>query len=198
MLTTQLPGFKDITHDSQKTFRALLEALANPGNPLNIAVDMTPPKGLTASSAAACLTLTDLETAVWLQPDLASDVKDWLRFHAGCRFTTTASKADFAVVADVENIDLKQFCWGSAEAPEASTTLLIQVNALQGGETVTLSGPGILHRQKISPQLPLSFWQQWQANYSAYPQGVDAFLFDAHSVLGLPRTACAVVQLDEA
>ena len=66
MLTTQLPGFIDITRDSQKTFRTLLEALSERGLAREMTVAIAPPEGMTKPCAAACLTLLDLETVVWL------------------------------------------------------------------------------------------------------------------------------------
>ena len=76
-MLTQLPGFADPVHDSQQTFRALLDALAQPGL-YQTTVAVAPPAGLTPSCAAAALTLLDLETTVWLQPGLPQAVPDWL------------------------------------------------------------------------------------------------------------------------
>ena len=200
MPTTLLPGFEEITRDSQQTFRTLLTALSEPGKKLEIPVSLTPPAGLTPACAAACLTLMDLETTVWIQPDLQADsdrtvndhaVRNWLRFHTGCRFVDAPTAATFAVIVDIESLSLNAFNWGSPETPEASTTLLIQLSSLQTGEPVMLSGPGILSDRQISPALPTGFWSQWADNHQAYPRGVDCFLFDQQAVLGLPRTAQA-------
>lgn len=191
MLTTQLPGFEEITRDSQQTFRALLEALSDPGNPREMTVTLTPPEGLTLPCAAACLTLLDLETMVWLQPGFPEEVQGWLRFHTGCRFATTPAEAAFAVVHTLAEIALDELCWGSAESPEASATLLAQVSALSGADEVVLTGPGLLASRTISPAVPMSFWHEWQRNHTAYPQGMDVFLFDEQSVMGLPRTSHA-------
>lgn len=192
MLTTLLPGFENLTRDSQQTFRALLTALSEPGRAQEIVVPMTPPGELNAGCAAACLSLIDFETVVWLQPTQSSEVRDWLRFHTGCQFTEDERQADFAVINDPVDLVIKDFCWGSAETPEASTTLLIQVDFQEGsaaiGSRMQLSGPGILRSRTVTWDLPAIFWQQWQGNYNAYPRGVDCFLFDQRRVLGLPRT----------
>lgn len=183
-----LPGFQDAVHDAQTTFRALLEALAHPGYLYPILPSpLTPPTGLTPACAAACLALLDLDTRVWLQPGL--DVEPWLRFHTGCRFTPHPQQADFAVIWDIHRSpDLQTFNSGSAEYPEASTTLLIQVKSWVDGAPVVLQGPGILGEKAIAPQLPVQFWQQWVTNHQAYPLGVDVFLLGATDVMGLPRT----------
>lgn len=188
MLTTQLSGFIDITRDSQKTFRTLLEALSEPGLAREVAVAITPPDGMTRPCAAACLTLLDLETVVWLQPRFSEDVQSWLRFHTGCRFTSALNEASFVVVHNLAEIALSDLCWGSAETPELSATLLAQVTALQGDHKVVLTGPGILDERIISLALPTRFWQDWLRNHAAYPRGVDMFLFDDRAVMGLPRT----------
>lgn len=186
-MVTTLPGFQDAVHDAQATFRALLEALAHPGRSCPIPSRITPPRGLFPACAAACLTLLDLETQVWLQSGL--EIESWLRFHTGCQFTTNPQQANFAVIWDVSRSpDLQAFNLGTAEYPELSTTLLIQVEHLVNGKAVVLQGPGILGERTISPQLPTQFWQQWISNHQAYPLGVDVFLFDQSQVIGLPRT----------
>lgn len=191
MLTIQHPGFENLTRDSQKTFRALLEALSLPGKLQAIEVALSVPEGLTTACAAACLTLMDLETDIWLQPGFSEQVKAWLQFHTGCAVVDLPEKAAFAVVHDLDEVALESFYWGSAEAPEISTTLLVQVPAFAGGPSIELSGPGILREAQVSPVLGAGFWQQWQQNHSAYPQGIDVFLFEGRRVMGLPRTVRA-------
>ena len=186
-MVLSLPGFQDAVHETQMTFRTLLEALAHPGCSCTIPTSITPPKGMFAACAAACLTLLDLETQVWLQPGL--EIESWLRFHTGCRFATDLQQANFAVIWDVaRSPNLQAFHPGTPEYPEASTTLLIQVGRVVDGEAVVLQGPGILGERAIAPQLPAQFWQQWTSNHRAYPLGVDVFLFDQTHVIGLPRS----------
>lgn len=194
MSTTLLPGFQNTVHDAQRTFRNLLEALSHPGRPYSLQGNTVAPTGLTPGCAAACLTLVDLETTVWLQLTLPDATKSWLRFHTGCRFTSDPKAADFAVIETFSSaVDLNAFSWGSDEYPEKSTTLLMQVEGLSDGETKQLSGPGILGSLSFSPQLPTFFWAQWQSNNTAYPRGLDCFLFSQDSsaqdsVVGLSRT----------
>ncbi|NER80937.1 MAG: phosphonate C-P lyase system protein PhnH, partial [Leptolyngbya sp. SIO1D8] len=185
MLTT-LPGFENPVHDAQRTFRALLDALARPGIPQAIA-PLTPPSGLLPSCAAACLTLLDLETTVWLQPDTSEDIRSWLLFHTGCQLTRDPQTADFAVIADITTAPgLNDFYQGSPEYPEASTSLLIQLSALHGGQPVTLQGPGILQTIAVDLPMPSNFWQQWQSMTTGYPLGLDIWCFDQTQVMGLP------------
>lgn len=189
-MMTQIPGFSDSVQEAQTTFRALLNALAHPGESYSIEAAVTPPPGLNSVCAAVCLTLFDVDTLIWLQPELPPEVEVWLRFHTGCRFTSDPAQAHFAVIWQADLLpDLVSFHWGTAEYPESSTTVLIQLGS-RSGQPVTLRGPGILGERTIAPALPARFWTQWQNNAQAYPLGVDVFLCSSAAVVGLPRTAC--------
>ncbi|MEL7512602.1 MAG: phosphonate C-P lyase system protein PhnH [Cyanobacteria bacterium J06554_3] len=206
MLTPTIPGFADITQESQQTFRALLTALSEPGKIKEVQCPLSTPADLSLAFGAACLTLIDFETLVWLQPAFSEETKGWLRFHTGCQFTHHQKQADFALIKEIDAkeigakepdakepdaLNLSAFNWGSAETPEDSTTLLLQLDSLSGGEPVTLHGPGIQTQRVISPVLPQQFWQQWALNHDSYPTGVDCFLFQKRQVMGLPRSVQA-------
>ncbi|KZL48474.1 MULTISPECIES: phosphonate C-P lyase system protein PhnH [Cyanophyceae] len=196
-IVTHLPGFQDSIHDSQQTFRALLDANARPGIPKNITAQMSVPLGLKPACGAACLTLLDLDVVVWLQPSFATPVREWLLFQTGCRLTQYPDKADFALIQDLAALpELSIFNMGTGEKPEASTTFLIQIENFEMGQPVILTGPGILEQQAITPLVPCHFWDFCMENHQAYPQGVDIFLFTESSVMGLPRTAKAEVHHD--
>ncbi|MCM0592473.1 MAG: phosphonate C-P lyase system protein PhnH [Gloeotrichia echinulata IR180] len=194
---THLPGFPDPIHDAQRTFRALLDAHARPGNSDPITTSMTVPFSLKPACGAACLTLLDLDVVVWLQPSFAAEVRAWLLFHTGCRFTQHPKEADFALIQDLTALpELSIFHCGTAEQPEASTTLLIQVESFEIGQPVILTGPGILDQRRVSPTLNRHFWEFWVQNHQAYPQGVDVLLFTENAVMGLPRTTKPEVNYD--
>lgn len=186
MQTTQLPGFRYPVYDAQKTFRALLDAIARPGTLYPIPAKLQPPAGLTPACALASLTLLDLETRVWLPPDWPAEVEAWLRFHTGCSFVAETKSADFALL-NANQVQLNAFSRGTTTDPETSATLLIQVADFSSGPKVELRGPGIQTREEIRPAISAQFWQQWQ-RYQDYPLGVDVFLFTADGVLGLPRS----------
>jgi len=193
MVTTTLPGFSEPVHEAQRTFKGLLDALSHPGQLYSPTVKIIPPEGLTPICASACLTLLDLETIVWLQPTLPNTVKNWLGFHTGCQFSEWPQDATFAIIGDMSSQsslpDLKDFNQGSAEDPEHSTTMLIQVQDFTSGIAQRLNGPGILESIEIAPNFPKTFWDQWTRNHHTYPQGVDCFLLSHNTVMGLPRTA---------
>ena len=189
-MIVDLPGFNDLIQDSQSTFRTLLNALSRPGTPNQITAELTPPSGLSLACAAACLTLLDLETQVWLQPELGTEIKNWLLFHTGCRFTEDSNQADFAIIANPNKMPhLSEFKQGTPVYPEDSTTLLMQIDCFTGGKKITLQGAGINGEITMAIALPDSFWQQWQQNHNSYPLGVDTYFFSQDRVMGLPRTS---------
>jgi len=85
---------------------------------------------------------------------------------------------------------LGDFASGSADAPEFSCTLLVELPSLTNGPRLDWRGPGIQDVQEVSLQgLPPGFWGQWQANHDCFPQGVDLIFTCGDFALGLPRTA---------
>lgn len=184
-------GFADPVHDAQTAFRAVLDALSRPGRPVAVGQPV-PGLALGAAMAHALLALTDGDTAVWWQPaDPAA--ASWLRFHTGARQAALPADAAFAVLASAADLPLlAAFAAGSAEAPERSATLLLEVASLDAGPPVEWRGPGIQEAQTVRlAGLPDDFWAQWQASQAAFPQGVDIVFTCAGRVLGLPRTTRA-------
>lgn len=181
-------GFGDPVHEAQAGFRAALQALSRPGQPVDVG---RPVKGLALGPAMAhlLLALTDDDTPVWWQ-HAGTEAANWLRFHTGAGVAAAPRDAAFAVIGDVAALPaLDVFASGSVESPEHGATLLIEVPSLSGGPAVEWHGPGIRDKQTVRlAGLPASFWTQWQANHAAFPQGVDIVFTCADAVLGLPRT----------
>src|SRR5262249_41250997 len=132
---TMLPGLADPTLDSQRTFRSVLEAVSRPGRIVDVAASVPPPAPLHPATAALCLTLLDVDTPLWLDDAAARpEVVEWLKFHCGMPVTTDPSSAVFALIADGSTLPaLSTFNAGTAEHPERSATLIVQVRALIGG-----------------------------------------------------------------
>ena len=100
-------------------------------------------------------------------------------------------QASFVVCTDLhQGLTLGDFASGSADAPEFSCTLLVELPSLTDGPRLDWRGPGIQDVQEVSLQgLPPGFWGQWQANHDCFPQGVDLIFTCGDFTLGLPRTA---------
>lgn len=184
-------GFADPVFESQRVFRAAMQALARPGTPQAIAPDLAPPAPLSAEAAAVVLALADHETPLWLDAILAgSDAPDFLRFHTGAPIVTDPAQASFALVSEPALCPpLSRFAQGAPDYPERSTTLILSVARLHGGQELTLNGPGIAGEAQIAPSsLPDDFVWQWAANGALYPRGIDCLFVAPGSVAGLPRT----------
>jgi alpha-D-ribose 1-methylphosphonate 5-triphosphate synthase subunit PhnH len=182
------PGLPDDVHDSQQTFRAVLDALARPGQVRTIGPAL-PGVALGGAMARLLLSLSDDETPVWWQ-HADADLQHWLRFHTGAGVAERPEAASFAVLADRGQMPaLADFAAGTAAAPEFSSTLLIELPGLTGGAALEWRGPGIETLQRVTLQgLPADFWTQWQANHASFPQGVDIVFTCGECALGLPRT----------
>ena len=182
-------GFADPALDSQRVFRAVLDAMARPGSLQSVAAIASPPAPLDGAAAAICLSLADLDTPLWLDP-LARQAAAYLRFHTGCPITDRPEKSAFAVIAEPGSIGgLDGFAQGEPDYPERSTTLILQVPALSEGSGWTLSGPGIDGTSRLFVGgLGSWFLPSWKANGERFPCGVDVILTAGDRVAALPRT----------
>lgn len=194
-LSSLKAGFADPVIASQAVFRHLLTAMSRPGTVA--AMEDLPPADapLHQAAAAVCLTLVDFETPVWLDAPLAdSGAVDYLRFHCGCSFVEATHEADFAVVATPQTMPaLDEFKQGTAEFPDRSTTLIIQVPELVQGEGLRLSGPGIQGEARLRIEgLPDRFWEEQERNHKSFPLGVDMVFATPTAVAALPRTTKVV------
>lgn len=192
-------GFAAPVRDSQAVFREVMECVARPGRIATFGFAPDAPAGLATAAGALALTLFDFETPVWLDPALReSAAQSWLRFHCGCPLTTDPAQADFAVVTDMSSApELSAFNQGDAKYPDRSTTVVLQIAALEGGRTVTLSGPGIQTTTDIAPQgLPQGFWEQFETNQAQFQFGVDVILVAGDRLMALPRTVRAQIKGD--
>lgn len=185
---TLAPGLTDGVHDSQQAFRAVLDALARPGQVRRIGPAL-PDVALGGAMARLLLSLSDDETPVWWQRADAG-LPHWLRFHTGATVAERPEAASFAVFTDLgQGLALSDFAAGTTAAPEFSTTLLIELPGLADGPVLAWHGPGIQTVQHVGLQgLPADFWSRWQANHAAFPQGVDIIFTCGDRALGLPRT----------
>ncbi len=184
-----LPGLPDPVFDSQRVFRAALDALACPGSIHEIPLAVRSPAPLAPAAAALALTLADFETPLWLQPPNAA-AADYLRFHCGCPIAADPAAARFALVHDARTLPpLASFNRGEIDYPDRSATLIVQVAALAAGAGGKLRGPGIREHALLAVQgLPARFWNEWRENAQLFPCGVDVILVADGRIAGLPRT----------
>lgn len=185
------PGFPDPVLDSQSAFRAIMWALARPGTvePLNAA--LAPPAPLSVEAAAIALALADYETPLWLDPTLAagSEVGAYLRFHTGAPIVSEPEAARFALIADPLSMpDFSIFAQGSPDYPDASASLILQVERF-GATGLELEGPGIAGVRGFgAAPLPADIIARWARNRALFPRGIDLILAGPGGIAGLPRS----------
>lgn len=183
------PGFVDPVHGAQVSFRAALDALANPGIVHLVDVEL-PDEGIPIGALAVLLSLVDGDTPLWTSASVSESSRAYLRFQAGARFATSHSACAFAYVATLQELpQISSFSPGSAMSPEESTTIIVAVDGFVGGATASLDGPGCREPREISPAgFTLSLWEQLARNHDRFPMGVDVLLVSGRRIVGLPRS----------
>ncbi len=180
----------DLAAVRRRVASGLLEAIAAPGLPVPIDAGVPAVSPLDPPLCAVLLALADSRTPVWLQPSVSARVAEWIRARCGAPLVEDPRHASFLVICDPATMPpLSMLDDGTEIDPEASATLLVQLDSLTGGAPVVLRGPGIETERIFAPRgIGRGFWSTWSANAKRYPLGIDAYLFDATSVAGLPRT----------
>ncbi len=184
-------AFADPVFAAQSVFRDLMDGFARPGTTKRLASTSTPPAPLGAAAGAVALTLCDHDTPVWLTPALGkSAVPQWIAFHTGAAVTTSRTEARFAFIEKAAAFPgFDQFSLGTQEYPDRSTTLVIEVEALTGGQAFVAKGPGIKDQTELAVKgLPDVFLEFWTANRAIFPRGVDLVLTAGDKLVCLPRT----------
>lgn len=191
-----LAGFADPVHDAQRTFRAVLDAMARPTTPQTLHVvgdaSLRTPAPLSPEVGAILLALCDEHTPIWMDRALrdAETVPAWVRFHTGARLVDAPADALFAVASAPEHApQLAELAQGTDEEPHLSATLLIDATNAEPQGSFTASGPGIDGEQVWDGRgIPAGFLVQWQEGRARFPRGVDVVFTTAASVRALPRT----------
>ena len=183
-------GLADPAHDSQKLFRAVLDAFAHPGRIVALTQGPAGVGPLSRAATAFVLTLVDRDTPLWLSPDLdAPAVRDFVRFHTGAPLVAREADALFALLTPQRAPLIDGFAIGTDPYPDRSATLVIEVPALTGGPALTLKGPGIESAARACVAgLPASFAEEWAANRTLFPCGVDLAFTAGSELLALPRS----------
>ena len=185
-------AFADPVFDSQTAFRAVLDAMARPGRIVACGEALTPPPPLARAAAATLLALVDFETALWIAPDFPAraGIADYLTFYTGARLASAPYAGAFALaLAGAAPLDLAEFAQGTADYPDRSTTLILQVDTLEAGPKLKLCGPGIKGEAALSlSPLPAGLIDALAANRAAFPRGVDLILAAEARLAALPRS----------
>ncbi len=175
-------GFADAPVDAAHAFRAAMGAMARPGRIHDVAGAL-PPAPVSVAAGALLLTLCDPGTPVHLAGahDTAA-VRDWLTFHTGAPVCGPADCV-FALGGWDALLPLAAYPVGTAEYPDRSATLIVEVDVLRA-EGTRLRGPGI--RDVAALNLPDA--ASFHMNAALYPLGVDFFFTCGTQLAALPRS----------
>jgi alpha-D-ribose 1-methylphosphonate 5-triphosphate synthase subunit PhnH len=189
----------DFIHDSQKTFKTLMLALAFPGIIRQLDALSSSFPGLDVGFILQpFLTLLDLETTFYVNcqdGELQEKITHYLEIN-----TNSQSKkhphADFILCLDPSLdrrfLELKK---GTLSQPNKSATVFYLVDRLEElpiKNTLELSliGPGIKEIQSIYVSgLALAEIEHWNEANQNYPMGIDIYLVSrSGNIIGIPRS----------
>ena len=176
-------GFADPSIQSAWGFRAAMMAMARPGDILKVAGAQAP-EPVSVAAAVLLLVLCDPETPVWLAPSHDSvALRRWIAFHTGAPVVEARGDAVFALGAWDSLLPLGGYRTGTAEYPDRSATLIVEMGALRGDGAV-LTGPGIADAARLSLPDVAAF----RANRALFPLGLDFFFTCGDRLAALPRS----------
>ena len=175
-------GFADAPVDSAHAFRAAMNVMARPGVIEEVS-GAVPPAPLSVAAGVLLLTLCDPETPIALGgAHECKDVRDWIAFHIGAPIVRP-EQAMFVVGTWGAVQPLDAYAIGSAEYPDRSATLIVEMEAL-APEGARLRGPGI----RTQAALSLPEVEAFQRNAVLFPLGLDFFFCAGSRLAALPRT----------
>ncbi len=185
-------GFENSVDASQEVFRAVMDAMARPGTRHHLPDRLLPPPGLPKPLATLALALADFETPLWLDDSFAGQlaIVRYLKFFTGAPLVSDPATAAFALVSDVVAMPaLDAFSQGTLAYPDRSTTIIIQVEALDGGMPMNLRGPGIKGTTSFAPHpQPTGLVAQLATNRAQFPCGVDLIFASPDGIAAIPRS----------
>lgn len=199
--TPVAPGFARPVHDGQQVFRAVLAAMSRPGSVVPLPAPPAGHGGLGPSTAAVLLALADLETPLWLSPELDTDeARGFLRFHCGSPITADPAEAAFAICGDPAHLpDAGLFALGTPAYPDRSATLILRVPKLIEDRGMVLSGPGIDGQTRLDvPGLSPAIIASHQDNHAIFPMGFDIIFAGPDALACLPRTTQIITEKEAA
>lgn len=176
-------GFADAPRDAARGFRAAMTAMARPGEIVAL-TGAQAPAPVSQAAAVLLLVLCDPDTPVWLAASHDTPaLRRWIAFHTGAPVVGARDQAVFALGQWEALLPLEDFAIGTAEYPDRSATLIVEVADLQAAGAV-LRGPGIRGEARLT--LPDS--AALRANHARFPLGWDMFVTAGSQLAAVPRS----------
>lgn len=192
----------DVVFDGQRVFRALLHAMANPGQLGDITAEAAHFDGDGRALLALGCTLLDNEETMYIEKNraLAEALHSLTLCHEG-----TLEAADFIFLSSEMNLgSLEQVMTrckrGTYADPQDSATLLIFAVNIEGETPLALSGPGVDGERVLSASVYVRDVLSLRARLDfEYPLGVDLIFCDSKgTLLAVPRLVKVSEKEDEA
>lgn len=181
----------DMVFDGQKVFRAVLNALANPGITQDIREQAGKFGGEYKALVALGAMLLDNEEKMYVEKNRELSME--LHNLTLCR-ESELGRADYVFLSSELNYGsmeqiLKNSKHGTYADPHDSVTILILCHSLDGDEDICLEGPGINKEltRKVYPYIKKVIEIRDSLDIE-YPLGVDLIFTDgAGNLMGVPR-----------
>ena len=182
----------DRVFDCQKVFKALMNAVARPGQIFTLFEKERPLLAEDFLSAIA-MTLVDNRKKYYVED--SEPLNEAIR-EQSLGVPSAVEQADYLFVPDAENTALERrrvlisgAKTGTLPQPHLSATLFLMVPSFAGGPEFTFSGPGIDGEITVTlPKEALAWIAERQARGCEFPCGFDIFFVSrCGEVMGLPR-----------
>lgn len=182
----QLHTFDEV-YDSQKTFRTILEGMANPGRKLSLEEAAGKLYGKSPEMLAAAMTLCDSSVSFCCVEE--EELADQIHLHTHSP-KVPAAEADFLFVTDSSKLDavFSEAKCGTLENPHISATIFVRDTGAEE-QKLRLSGPGIQDSLECAvSETVCRALELRDAQHYEYPQGVDlVFIKPDGSFFCIPR-----------
>ncbi|MFD6160907.1 phosphonate C-P lyase system protein PhnH [Nocardia sp. NPDC060256] len=167
---------------TQRVFRAVLDAFARPGIAVTLPQTDFPPALLPV------LSLADLETGIHLLEDEGWDTVVAVATSAPAATLQTAKYV--TALRPLTATELGDVAVGTALSPESGATVICAVGALSGGTSVRLTGPGVRAPIEFAPAgIDSELWVVRERLVAGFPAGIDLLLIDSDGgLVGIPRS----------
>ncbi|NLG56425.1 MAG: phosphonate C-P lyase system protein PhnH [Rhodococcus sp.] len=169
---------------AQLVYRAILDAFARPGSRQQLPSTHFP------AALLPVLSLADLETGTHLIEGSGDGWGPILAVATGAPEVSVKSAKYVTALAPIASETVAQLATGTALTPEAGATLIIATQALDGGDAVYLTGPGVQEAIEFAPCcVDPAIWRVRADKVAAFPSGIDLlFVSPDGEVVGVPRT----------
>ncbi|MBU2645795.1 MAG: phosphonate C-P lyase system protein PhnH [bacterium] len=188
----------DFVHDSQKTFRTLMMALAFPGKIFHLPVL---PLSFSVAEVHCVLqpflTLLDLETSFAIvadDPRMLDEITRYIELNTNCPLAP-CQEADFILCLGTSLYNrFPELKKGRLSSPDNSATVFYLVDRIEeaqflGSTRLSLAGPGIRTTRNVFisglDEMEISTWAEQKNDY---PLGIDIYLTSrSGDLIGIPR-----------